>query len=242
MLGLGNSIASSGSISFDPSDISGLVANFNYVHGITLSGEFVTNWEDTTRSYNLAPEATLLRPTYSTAKGLIFAGGDAANGDRLELKDSGGDPTTITLDTSTNGFCIITQYASNNWDDGKRIIGEHGTSKNYGISHSSDANSFDFAINDTNKTFSLNTTTLTDEEYASIIFNSTDGGLTKLFVNSEEQSDNETFGNIDLSINQVGASDNARVLVGQVKNIIIYDKQLNAAELAQIESYLLPYR
>ena len=100
MLGLGNSITSSGLKGFDPSDISGLVANFNFLQGVTISSDEVTNWADTTGSYNLQPEAAGLRPAYSTARGLIFAGGDAANGDRLELKNAAGDPATIALDLS----------------------------------------------------------------------------------------------------------------------------------------------
>ena len=48
MLGLGNSIASSGSTGFAPSDISGLVANFNFLQGVTISSDEVTNWADTT--------------------------------------------------------------------------------------------------------------------------------------------------------------------------------------------------
>tara|TARA_R110002012_G_C11554812_1_gene602828 strand:+ start:401 stop:1132 length:732 start_codon:yes stop_codon:yes gene_type:complete len=243
MLGLGNSIASSGSTGFHPSDISGLVANFNFLQGLTLSSEFVTNWEDTTGSYNLQPEAAGLRPTYSIARGLIFAGGDAATGDRLELKDSGGDPATITLDTSSNGFCVITQYASDNWDDGKNILGEHDGDSAMSLHHRSGNNSFDFTIKDTTKNFALNTTTLVDGDYASIILNGANDGATKLYIDGEEQDDTETFASTDdFQINQVGAANNTDVLVGNVKNIIIYDKELSTAELAQIESYLLPYR
>jgi len=244
MLGLGNSITSSGLKGFDPSDISGLVANFNFLQGVTISSDEVTNWADTTGSYNLQPEAAGLRPGYSIPRGLIFAGGDAATGDRLELKNAAGDPATITLDTSSNGFCVIAQYESANWDDGKNILGEHGGDSAMSLNHRSGANSFDFTIKDTTKNFALNDpASLTDNVQFSIVLNGANDGATKLFINNEEQDDTESFSDTaDFQINQVGAANNTDVLVGGVKNIIIYDKELSTAELAQIESYLRPYR
>ena len=244
MLGLGNSLVSSSSIPFHPSDISGLVANFNSSVGITLSSTYVTRWADTTGSYLLVPEDTPLRPTWTSSRGVVFTGNvDVAVADRLELQNAAEDAASITLDTSSSGFCIIVQYASDDWDDGKYILGNHGASEAHSLNHRASSNSFDFTIRDTTKNFALNDpASLTDADYYSIVFNSDNSGATKLFINNTQQSDTETFGNIDFIMNQVGATDNENALTGNVKNIILYDKELSTAELAQIETYLKVFR
>jgi hypothetical protein len=163
--------------------------------------------------------------------------------DRLELQNAAEDATNITLDTSSSGFCIIVQYASDDWDDGKYILGNHGASEAHSLNHRASSNSFDFTIRDTTKNFALNApASLTDADHYSIVFNSDNGGVTELFINNTKQTDTETFGNIDFVMNQVGATDNDNALTGNVKNIILYDKELSTAELAQIETYLKVFR
>jgi|TARA_R110000765_G_scaffold377893_1_gene468832 hypothetical protein len=236
MLGLGNSSSSSGYTPFDPSSITGLIANFNFQSNITLATAELTKWVDTTGVYVLAPPDTNTRPDWDDETGVAFDGA-ASNPDRLELLDGESVATAITLDSDDGGWCVAIVYTSTNWDDGKRVIGHTSSNSNY-IAHSSGSNTVLTKAGGTSKVYSLDTpSSLTDGNFYCIMFNSDAEGLTTMYVNNVAQADTET-NTADFVISQVGAGNDANNLAGKIKNLVIYNQDLDATQRNDLYDYL----
>jgi hypothetical protein len=69
------------------------------------------------------------------------------------------------------------------------------------------------------------------------MFNSDAEGLTTMYVNNVAQADTET-NTADFVISQVGAGNDANNIAGKIKNIVIYNQDLDAAQRNDLYDYL----
>ena len=250
MLGLGSSLIGS-TKPFQPNDISSLIANFSASYGIEKGGSgnaFVTKWKDITGSgfYLQSPSANSRPtvPTVSASNGAIEGNpqitfDNTSVADVLNLFDSGNDPASITLDTNQGGWSIFIVYTSDNWDDGKIVIG-NGANANDHILHASGANTIQLKAGGTAKDFTL-AGGLTDNRYNCVGFTADQNGLTRMYIDNVLASDTET-NTADFTISQVGAGNDTGNMKGSIKEIIIYDKELTTQERNSVYSYLLYYK
>tara|TARA_R110000824_G_scaffold49611_1_gene139283 strand:+ start:346 stop:1077 length:732 start_codon:yes stop_codon:yes gene_type:complete len=240
MLGLGIGLATTSVLQFVPSDISGIKLHLSSKYGVTVDGsDNVTKWEDISgENLYVQSPATTNRP--ENVENVIKFSGGGVNAEFMNLFDVSEAATSITLDVSVNGYCVIIVYAAEDWGVTKVVLGNSSNSETYITHHSTSPDKFDFIAGNTLKTFSSSTALTNDKHYA-VMFNTSTQGVTTLYVNNAAQEGTKT-NTSDPVFSQIGTtnSDNSTSLQGKIKEIIIYEKQLVASERDQLYNYLSP--
>jgi hypothetical protein len=241
MLGLGNSLVGGTVIGFTPTDLSDLLvwySTINDAKDMTFSsGTKVSQWNDISGNDNHSTQSNASRqPDFISATSSVDF--DATGGSSIDdymLLD-----TQLTLDTSATGWTVAANWTSLDWDASEQCIVGDKDGNNNMIKHSSAAHRIDIKVGGNNNNIVLDTPgSLTDSQYYSTIITCASDGAITLYVDGVAQSDTETCGTNDLTIDEIcGKYTNSQTLGGGVRDILVYRKSLSAAEIILLNSFL----
>ena len=245
MLGLGSGkIYNNGATPFHPKHISDIVALFDYRAVPAVSAIFpVYHWENEAETQpggrSLQKTGTGTDPVVTLGNGLVEYPGRitfsvTGTVDELSFRQGSSD-TSITLDTSNNGYTIFLVASG-----GNRMIagGSSGTASSITSAHSGgSASAYALKAGGVEKTFTVDSylggNQVDGDDICSIMFVAQSNGLTTLFVDNVAQADTET-NTADFVFDKVGGVDFA----GDYFYIIMYDKAVTVAEGTKLHNYV----
>ena len=238
MLGLGNGIGNYSDV-WKPTDISNLLVWYSTINGnhdITFgTGTKMSNWDDLSgNGNNLIQETAGKQPDYTVATASVDfdeTGGSSVD-DYMDLK------TQLTLDTDVTGWTVAANYTSLDWNGSSQaIVGDKDNSNNF-IRHTSGGNIFLVKVNGNSNNITLDSA-LTDSQFYSIIITCNTDGVLTMYVDGTAQTDTESCGTNDLTIDQVCARANSNTLGGKVRDILVYRQALSATDIALLNGFLV---
>jgi len=241
-LSLGLSISSGGYKAFSPTQINGLVAWFDYQKNVSVEpapSKDVTKWGARFGNFQLVPQASNARPQFDDTTGINFI--NTAPADSLKLQNKSSVDTSITLDTSNGGFCIALMIGGSTEELDAVYFGDSESANTSLITGGvDDPVQFILTSGGTAKTYEvvdyLGGTTIDSGDAFSLVFNSSNQGVTRLVLANVVQ--NTQTNTADPTISVFGADNSAANFNGRIKEIIIYDKQLTDVELNKLYNYM----
>lgn len=230
MLGLGNSISQAGSISFVPTDISGLQLWLQNGVGITSSGDpaVIDAWADSSSSG--------LNATASVgAKPYLVDGGGEWEG------DSDADALQLSAAQTVNQFHVFFAIASDEHATNNLLanantdflrIGQGGSSTQHRL-----------RANNTTVTFNATTAIATDGTKQLLEYEVADGTSNNAFlrINGALESTGSLDGdNNPFDYGFVGAvtASGTSSFDGNIYEVLVYNKALSSAEATDVRNYL----
>ena len=243
MLGLANSLSTSGAVSeFLPHiGISDCKLAFYPDKGITLSGDKVTEWADQAGAYDAAVAATAgsgAQPVYNTTH-LTF---DGVN-DILELH-KGGSNFTVDLDTSDGGWTIVMIVTSDDWDGGNQVIVGVAGNSSFFIRHASATDRITVKVDGENNHIDTDAALTDGQYYCLVVTCAASGDPLTLYVDGTAQADTESLANNgrDMEIESLGHRGGTDFIDGGMKSILAWDRILTSDELDLIDSWAGQYK
>ena len=241
-IGLGLGVSSGGYKAFSPLQINSLVAWFDFTKNVSVEpapSKDVTKWGARFGNFQLVPQASNARPQFDDTTGINFS--STAPADSLRLQNKSGANTSIDLDTSDGGFCIALMIGGSTENIDAVYFGDL-TSGNTSLitGGSEDPVAFILTSGGTQKSYEvtdyLGGTTIDSGDVFSLVFNSSNQGVTRAILADVVQSSQTNTA--DITINAFGADNSGANFNGSIKEIIIYDKQLTNVELTRLYNYM----
>lgn len=245
MLGLGSGkIYNNGATPFHPKHISDIVAFFDY-RDIPLNEQIfqVYHWENKAVTQpggtSLQKTGTNTHPTFNLGNGSEQYPGKVTFSvtgtvDELSFRQGSSD-TSITLDTSNNGYTIFLVASG-----GNRMIagGSSGTASSIHSAHSGgSASTYALIAGGVEKTFTVDSylggNQVDGDDMCAVMFVAQSNGKTTLFLDNVAQADDET-NTADFVFDKVGGDD----FSGSYRYIIMYDKAVTTAEGTKLYNYV----
>jgi len=241
-IGLGLGVSSGGYKAFSPTQINGLLAWFDYQKNVSVEpapSRDVTKWGARFGNFQLVPQESNARPQFNDTTGINFS--STAPADSLKLQTKSSVDTSITLDTSDGGFCIALMIGGSTEDvDGVYFGDLESSDTSLVTGGSDDPVSFILQSGGIAKTYEvtdyLGGTTIDSGDVFSLVFNSSNQGVTRAILANVVQSGHTNTADITISV--FGGSDSTTNFNGTIKEIIIYDKQLTNVELTRLYNYM----
>jgi hypothetical protein len=238
---------------FQPNDIRDCVLAFHASDGVGFEpgASTVRSWADQSGSRTVANQVfatetnTAKQPNYvsdGTETRLVFDG----SSDRLELHTGSatGSDAEITLDTSDGGWTVISIFTSDDWSSANQaIVGDPDDALNFIHKNSSADATWKLKVNNKIRQIDTNNpSALTNGRYYCFMFTCDSSGGITMFIDGIAQTDTETISSTDdLVIESIAARGGGQLLDGNIKHIIVYDRELNTEEKALIKEWMVQY-
>tara|TARA_Y100001937_G_C7096104_1_gene320138 strand:+ start:680 stop:1432 length:753 start_codon:yes stop_codon:yes gene_type:complete len=238
---------------FQPNDIRDCVLAFHASDGIEFEpgASTIRSWADQSGSRAVANQVfatetnTAKQPSYvsdGTETRLVFDGSN----DKLELHTGSatGSDAEITLDTSNGGWTVISIFTSDDWmSDNQAIVGDPDDTQNFIHKNDTGASIWKIKVNTNLKQINTNNpSSFTNGRYYCFMFTCNSSGTITMFVDGVPQTDTETINATDdLKIESIAARGGTQHLDGNIKHIIVYDRELNTEEKSLIKEWMAQY-